>query len=270
MFGAFLSACKLPRYAGAVGISLLALTSAAWADGYDEGGAPPPVVDEGRKFTYSFNIGGTSDYVFRGISQSSNDPVLQGGADVGYGIFYAGTWASGVDFDNAPPANAEVDWYAGVRPTWQSPLGPMNLDFGAIYYSYPGADPAPGADPNYWELKAGYSWSVLHPSLTTGTTVFWSPNYFAETGSVWTIETYGAWTLPKVGTPTSARMQPTSAPRPISATSGSSSRSKSLSLKTQSQSDDVSAGKPLALPAFARAASDTRVSHTSAIATPAE
>lgn len=196
-----MSACKLPRYAGAVGLSLLALTSVASADGYDEGGAPPPVVvDEGRKFTYSFNIGGTSDYVFRGISQSSTDPVLQGGADLGYGIFYAGVWASGVDFDNAPPANAEVDWYGGIRPTWQSPLGLVNFDFGAIYYSYPGADPSSVglADPNYWELKAGYSWSALHPSLTTGTTVFWSPDYFAETGSVWTIETYGALTLPKV------------------------------------------------------------------------
>ena len=165
-----------------------------------EPGSPAVIVDEGRKFTYSFNIGGTSDYVFRGISQSSNDPVLQGGADFGYGIFYGGVWASGVDFDNAPPANAEVDWYGGIRPTWKSPLGDMNLDFGAIYYSYPGADPSSVGitDPNYWELKAGYSWSVLHPSLTTGTTVFWSPDYFAETGSVWTIETSAAWTLPKV------------------------------------------------------------------------
>jgi hypothetical protein len=34
--------------------------------------------------------------------------------------------------------------------------------------------------------------------LTTGTTVFWSPDYFASTGSVWTIESFAAWTLPKV------------------------------------------------------------------------
>jgi uncharacterized protein (TIGR02001 family) len=73
----------------------------------------------------------------------------------------------------------------------------MNLDFGSIYYTYPGANDFAG-DLNYVELKAGYSWSVLHPSLTTGTTVFWSPDYFAETGSVWTIETFAAWTLPKV------------------------------------------------------------------------
>jgi uncharacterized protein (TIGR02001 family) len=196
-----MDARNILRFAGAAGISVIALTGTASADGYDEPGTPlPVVVDEGRKFTYSFNIGGTSDYVFRGVSQTSTDPALQGGADMSYGIFYAGTWASAVDFDDAPPANAEVDWYGGIRPTWQSPLGPMNLDFGVIYYSYPGADPSSVGlnDPNYVELKAGYTWSVVHPSLTTGTTVFWSPDYFGETGSVWTIETAAAWAFPKV------------------------------------------------------------------------
>jgi uncharacterized protein (TIGR02001 family) len=189
----FLSLC------GALGVAIFAGAAGARADGYEV--AAPAAVDEGRKFTYSFNIGATSDYVFRGISQTDNDPALQGGADFGYGILYAGVWASMVDFADAPPANAEVDWYGGIRPTWNSPFGTINMDLGFIYYSYPGANPGavPMNDINYWELKAGYSWSALHPSLVTGTTVFWSPDYFAETGSVWTIETMAAWTLPKVG-----------------------------------------------------------------------
>ena len=189
---------KFAPICGAVGIALLASSAGALADGYEV--AAPVAVDEGRKFTYSFNIGVTSDYVFRGISQSDNDPALQGGADFAWGIIYGGVWASMVDFGGVPPADAEVDWYGGIKPTWESPLGTMNLDFGFIYYSYPGANPnsVPMNDINYWELKAGYSWSALHPSLVTGTTVFWSPDYFAETGSVWTIETMAAWTLPKV------------------------------------------------------------------------
>lgn len=188
---------NLLTFCGLVGVAL-ATSTGVRADGYEV--AAPAAVEEGRKFTYNFNIGVTSDYVFRGISQSDNDPALQGGVDVAWGIIYAGIWSSMVDFGDAPPANAEVDWYGGIRPTWNSPLGLMNLDFGAIYYSYPGADPAAVGlnDPNYWELKAGYSWSVLHPSLVTGTTVYWSPEYFAHTGSVWTIETMAAWTLPKV------------------------------------------------------------------------
>ena len=189
---------KLVTSCCGVGIALCALSGAASADGYEIYEAPPPPADEGRKFTWSFNIAGTSDYVFRGISQSSGDPALQGGADVGYGIFYAGVWASKVDFDGAPPANAEVDWYGGIKPTWNSPLGEMNIDLGVIYYSYPGANPAPNANPNYWEFKAAYDWSVLHPSLTTGSRVYYSPEYFAETGPVWTLETFGAWTMPKV------------------------------------------------------------------------
>jgi uncharacterized protein (TIGR02001 family) len=184
---------------GAAFCALIVGASGALADGYEV--AAPAAAEEGRKFTYSFNIGATSDYVFRGISQSDNDPALQGGADVSWGIIYAGVWASMVDFGGVPPANAEVDWYGGIRPTWNSPLGTINLDFGVIYYSYPGANPdfVPGlGDPNYVELKAGYSWSAIHPSLVTGTTLYWSPDYFAETGSVWTIETMAAWTLPKM------------------------------------------------------------------------
>jgi uncharacterized protein (TIGR02001 family) len=184
---------------GTVSFALIAGTAGALADGYEV--AAPAAPEEGRKFTYSFNLAGTSDYVFRGVSQTDNDPALQGGVDVAWGIVYAGIWASMVDFADAPPANAEVDWYGGIKPTWESPFGTINFDFGVIYYSYPGANPAfvPGlGDPNYVELKAGYSWSALHPSLVTGTTVFWSPDYFAETGSVWTIETMAAWTLPKV------------------------------------------------------------------------
>ena len=192
---------KFASICGAVGIALLASSAGALADGYEV--AAPAAVDEGRKFTYSFNIGATSDYVFRGVSQSDNDPALQGGADVSWGILYAGVWASMVDFADAPPANAEVDWYGGIKPTWDSPFGTINLDFGVIYYSYPGASPGsavpPTNDLNYVELKAGYSWSALHPSLVTGTMVYWSPDYVLETGSVWTIETMAAWTVGKFG-----------------------------------------------------------------------
>ncbi|KAB2938571.1 MAG: TorF family putative porin [Hyphomicrobium sp.] len=188
----FLSVC------GALGVALVASVGGALADGYEV--AAPAAVDEGRKFTYSFNIGATSDYVFRGVSQTDNDPAIQGGVDIAWGILYAGVWASLVDFADAPPADAEVDWYGGIKPTWNSPFGTINLDFGVIYYSYPGANPdsVPLPDLNYLEFKAGYSWSALHPSLVTGTTVFYSPDYVFETGPVWTIETFAAWTLPKV------------------------------------------------------------------------
>ncbi len=189
-------------------IALFALAGTASAQDINDYSTPPSPPTTGG-FTYSFNLAGTSDYVFRGISQTDNDPTIQGGFDVAYGIFYAGGWASGVDFGGPPPAGvgldaqAEIDWYGGIKPTWNSPFGPMDLDFGVIYYTYPGADDTL-AELNYVEFKAAYSWSPLHPKLTTGAVVYYSPDYFAETGSVWTLESVAAFEFPQVAmfTPT--------------------------------------------------------------------
>jgi uncharacterized protein (TIGR02001 family) len=79
----------------------------------------------------SYNVGVTSDYVFRGVSQTQEDPALQGGIDLSYGIGYAGVWASNVDFGANDP-KTEIDFYAGVKPT----VGDTSLDFGVLYYGY--------------------------------------------------------------------------------------------------------------------------------------
>lgn len=184
-------------------LAMMALASAAGAQELEDYSSPPsPPTDEGRKFTYSFNLAGTSDYVFRGVSQTDNDPTIQGGFDFAYGIFYVGGWGSGLDFGNQPPAGfgfdseVEIDWYGGIKPTWNSPWGPMNFDIGVIYYTYPGADDD-FADLSYVEFKGGYSWSPLHPKLTTGAILYYSGDYFASTGPVWTLESIAAWELPK-------------------------------------------------------------------------
>ena len=99
---------KLAALCGAVGLALIAITGTAAADGYEV--AAPAAADEGRKFTYPFNISATSDCVFRGISQTDNDPTIQGGIDLGYGIQYAGWWASGLDFEaGLNDAQVEMD-----------------------------------------------------------------------------------------------------------------------------------------------------------------
>jgi uncharacterized protein (TIGR02001 family) len=188
---------KLAAVCGAVGLALIAISGTAAADGYEV--AAPAAADEGRKFTYSFNIGVTSDYVFRGISQTDNDPTIQGGIDLAYGILYAGWWASGLNFDAIfNDANVEMDWYGGIKPT----LGPATFDFGVIYYTYPGesyfAPAATTPDLNYVELKAGVS-GTIHEKLALGGYVYWSPDYFAETGSVWTFEGQAGYTFQQIG-----------------------------------------------------------------------
>jgi uncharacterized protein (TIGR02001 family) len=179
------------------GATLFGLSGAALADGGSVKDAP---VEEGRKLALSVTVGGTSDYVFRGVSQTLEDPAAQGSIDLTFGIFYAGVWASNVDFNDAPKANAEVDLYAGVKPVW----GPVTFDVGAIYYAYPGADDGLNflttGQLDYVELKAGYS--LISPwikGLTSGTTVYWSPDYSLETGGVFTLEGAASYALPQFG-----------------------------------------------------------------------
>ena len=193
---------KMMRHA-VQGMAVAGLAIAALAAPAAAGSMKDAPAEEGRKLTWSFNIAGTSDYVFRGISQTDNDPTLQGGLDLGYGIFYAGVWASGLDFSAAAnDAQVEVDFYAGVKPVW----GPATFDFGVIYYAYPSSGfiaPVVGPDLDYVELKAGVSGEIFK-SMTAGATVFYSPDYFGETGGVWTVEGSLAYALPAMGpiTPT--------------------------------------------------------------------
>ncbi len=193
---------KVTKLFGAAGAALLALSGAALADGY-EGSIKDAPKDEGRKFTYSFSITGTSDYVFRGISQTDNDPTVQGAINIGYGIFYAGVWGSGLDYEFfGNDAKVELDWYAGVKPTW----GPLTFDFGIIYYTYPGEGYGLNAnlgDLPYLEYKAGVSGSPF-TNATLGATVYYSDDSFASTGEVWTVEGVAGYTFHAIGpfTPT--------------------------------------------------------------------
>jgi uncharacterized protein (TIGR02001 family) len=90
-----------------------------------------PVAALAQDLSASVNVGITSDYVWRGVSQSNEEPSLSGGVDVSSGIFYAGTWLGQVDFGTE--ASVEWDFYAGIKPS----LGPVTLDLGVLYYAYP-------------------------------------------------------------------------------------------------------------------------------------
>lgn len=178
---------KFLSISAVAGAALIAWTTTAVADGYEYEPKAMAAPEEGRKFTYSFSLTGTSDYVFRGISQSDEDPVLQGAIDFGYGIFYAGAWASGIDFGGGADgfgsdADVEIDWYAGIKPTWHN----FEFDFGVIYYTYPSASDR-FAELDYVELKAGVS-GTLFNNLSAGATVYWSPEYTGEVGESWFFE----------------------------------------------------------------------------------
>jgi uncharacterized protein (TIGR02001 family) len=196
------------RFAGvAAATALMLLAGPALADGYRPSLKDTPKPEERCK--HSANVALTTDYIFRGFSQTSDGPALQGGYDLTCGIFYTGVWASNLDWGSGfngatfvTNANIEMDWYMGIKPV----TGRITWDFGVIYYSYPHASdigtnpvtlaPQNNRDYNYLELKAGASGTVWKDG-TVSLTVFYSPDYQYETGNVWTVEGQFTQVLPK-------------------------------------------------------------------------
>ena len=93
-----------------------------------------------------------SDYDFRGITQTAQDPALQGSIDwASDSGLYLGAWASNIDFGNSFDADIEVDLYAGF-----SGGEDVAWDVGFIYYAYPGE-----SDADFQELYASVTYSFL-------------------------------------------------------------------------------------------------------------
>jgi uncharacterized protein (TIGR02001 family) len=134
----------------------------------------------GDKVDITGYVQGTSDYLFRGISQSARGPAAQGGADLTYGMWYVGTFLSNVDF-GVPGTHMETDIYGGIRPKW----GAVTFDFGVIGYLYPGNNGQ--FEQNYYEVKAGASTTVWK-DVTVGGTFYYSPDSNGEIGATYTIE----------------------------------------------------------------------------------
>jgi uncharacterized protein (TIGR02001 family) len=146
-----------------------------------------------EEFEWSFTLGGTSDYVYRGVSQNDNDPAMQGSFDIGYGIFYAGVWASHVD-ENFVATNTEIDVYVGVKPEW----GKFAFDFAVLGYFYPNQifEISGGLEVNYVEFKAGVTYN-FSDSLSAGVAYYYTPDYSFELGKGDTVEGNVAYVLPK-------------------------------------------------------------------------
>lgn len=78
----------------------------------------------------SANASATNNYVWRGMTQTSNNAAVQGGIDLEMDGFYLGTWASNVDFGST--ATAEIDGYVG----YMGEVAGIEYDLGYIKFSY--------------------------------------------------------------------------------------------------------------------------------------
>jgi uncharacterized protein (TIGR02001 family) len=116
---------------------------------------------------FSANVGLTSDYRYRGISQTRLKPAIQGGVDYGLpGGLYIGAWASNVKWikDFGGDASYELDLYGGLKGEITKEL---SYDVGVLTYQYPSNKLSPSANTTelygaltYGPITGKYSHSV--------------------------------------------------------------------------------------------------------------
>jgi uncharacterized protein (TIGR02001 family) len=117
------------------------------------------VAATGAQAGFSANIGVTTDYVWRGVSQTDSDPAIQGGLDWEHDSgFYLGLWGSNVDFGSGTDADVETDIYGGFKLETADGLG---FDFGVVRYLYPGS-----GEYNMTEIYVGGSFNIAGAKIS--------------------------------------------------------------------------------------------------------
>jgi uncharacterized protein (TIGR02001 family) len=105
----------------------------------------------------SATVTATSDYDYRGFTQTDEDPALQASIDYADDSgWYIGAWGSNVDFGPGDP-NAELDVYTGFSGGEEDGLG---WDVGIVGYFYPSA-----SDINFAEIYGGLSHGMFSTKL---------------------------------------------------------------------------------------------------------
>lgn len=132
------------------------------------------------------NVTLSTDYRFRGVSQTSNNPAIQGAINFNHESgTYASLWASNVSGNST----AEIDGVLGYATKLNLiPNRDMTLDVGYIRYMYAGSgDSAPGSNqPDYNELfgRLSVAGSVIkEDNLMVG--VNYSNDYFNKSDNFW-------------------------------------------------------------------------------------
>ena len=97
----------------------------------------------------------TSNYIWRGMTQTDDSAAVQGAFNLEYKGFYTGVWASNVDFKGEDDAVVEVDYLAGYK----NDVYDITYDIGYGQYTYPGDTD----NMNFGEvhLTLGYDFDVL-------------------------------------------------------------------------------------------------------------
>jgi uncharacterized protein (TIGR02001 family) len=144
-------------FAGIMKSGSLAAALLAWAAVPGYAGDPPKLALSGSAWL-------TTDYMFRSVSNTNQNPAAQVEFDATYGIFWSYIWGSNTSFGE----NIEIDYGVGISPKWNN----VTFSVGGLYYTYPGAN----NELDYFELKTGASWTG--GAWTLAVNNYWSPDNF--------------------------------------------------------------------------------------------
>lgn len=166
-----------------------AFTKATLALAFGMAAAVPALAEDAAAPPSAFTVTGgatiTSDYRFRGISQTNKRFAIQGTLGVSHESgFYLGTWGSSIDDyvtqyvpRTLEPSNGhqEIDLYGGYKKTFDG----TTIDVGLLYYYYPNTK---GADSDFFEpyINASHSFGPL--GVKVGGNFAWKQHALGVTG----------------------------------------------------------------------------------------
>lgn len=133
-----------------------------------------PAYAGDNKLSFTGSAVLTTDYMFRSISNTNQEPAAQVEFDATYGMFWAYAWGSNTAFGE----NIEIDYGLGISPKWRD----FTFTVGGLEYTYPGAN----SEISYFELKTGATWASGPWSV--GVNDYWSPDNFQFFGQSNAIE----------------------------------------------------------------------------------
>lgn len=167
------------------------------------------VVFAGQAATleYSAAVIGATDYMFRGVSFTQGEPMINAYVELTYGIAYLAFSAENIksgspdDIGYGALGTWEQDIYIGLRPK----TGGVQWDVGLLWYIY-GVQGGGGVntwDRDFFELKLAASISPVD-NLTLGATGFYAPEQGLALPEGLTLQADASYSLKKVGvfTPT--------------------------------------------------------------------
>jgi len=109
---------------------------------------------------FSGTLSLTSDYDYRGFSQTAEDFAVQGSLDYGHDSgFYASAWGSSLDWGQDSDADIEIDYTVGFSREFRD--SGISWDAGYLAYTYPGLSSA-----NFGEFYGGFSWDGFSIKLS--------------------------------------------------------------------------------------------------------